>query len=110
MLKARAEEWCWTVVPRCARDFGAGYFTSSKTPIHTRAAEIQRRRSTFSCRMNLDNIAEQIKVSEAEAGATRLASPHESAVSRQKKLKMRQASPRRKSLSRMTWPITVNRP
>src|SRR5262249_2055966 len=49
-------------------------------------------------------------VSEAEAGATRLASPQESAVSRQKKLKMRQASPRRKSFSRVTRAMTASRP
>src|SRR4051812_4047998 len=60
--------------------------------------------------MNLARMAEQIKVSEADAGATRLASPHDSAMSRQKKLKMRQASPKRKSLSRTTCPTTASRP
>src|ERR1051325_11438422 len=86
------------------------YWTSSRTPIQTRAAEIQRRRATFSCRKNLARMAEVMKVSEAEAGATRLASPQERAVSRQKKLKMRQASPRRKSFSRVTRVITASRP
>src|SRR5580765_5065504 len=78
--------------------------------MQTSAAESQRRRSTFSCRMNLARIAEQIYVSDAEAGATRLASPQESAVSRQKKLKIRQQSPNRKSFSRTTWPTTASRP
>src|ERR1051326_7582411 len=78
--------------------------------MQTRAAEIQRRRSTFSCRKNLAKIAEVMKVREAEAGATRLASPQESAVSRQKKLKIRQASPKRKSFSRVTRAMTASRP
>src|SRR5689334_14541532 len=36
------------------------YFTSRITPMQTSAAESQRRRSTFSCRMNFARIAEQI--------------------------------------------------
>lgn len=36
------------------------YFTSSRTPTQTRAAESQRRRSTFSCSRNLAMMAEQI--------------------------------------------------
>src|SRR5579859_1871158 len=86
------------------------HWTSSRTPMQTRAAEIQRRRSTFSCRKNLARMAEQMKVSEAEAGATRLASPQESAVSRQKKLKMRQARAQRKSFSRTTRLMTASSP
>src|SRR5438270_4502759 len=78
--------------------------------MQTSAAEIQRRRSTFSCRKNFAKIAEQIKVREAEAGATRLASPQESAVSRQKKLKIRQAKASRKSFSRVTRRMTASSP
>src|ERR1051326_2778431 len=89
---------------------GSFYCTRSRTPIQTRAAEIQRRRSTFSCRKNFARMADVIKVREAEAGATRLASPQESAVSRQKKLKIRQAGARRKSFSRTTRLMTASRP
>src|SRR5262245_51534666 len=86
------------------------HFTSRRTPIHTRAAEIQRRRSTFSWRTNFASTAELIKVSEAEAGATRLASPHERAVSKQKKLKIRLTRPKRKSFSLITRRITASKP
>src|SRR5215472_6666571 len=78
--------------------------------MQTKPAEIQRRRSTFSCRTNFASIAEQIKVSDAEAGATRLASPQERAVNRQKKLKIRLMSPKRKSFSLTTRPITASKP
>src|ERR1700739_1773610 len=44
-------------ISRCARK---NYFTSNNTPTQTRAAESQRRRSTFSCSRNLAMMAEQI--------------------------------------------------
>src|SRR5690348_15936901 len=52
----------------------------------------------------------QINVRKADAGATRLTSPQERAVSKQKKLNVRQARPNRKNFSLNTRTITASKP
>src|SRR5258708_978949 len=86
------------------------YFASKATPTHTSAAEIQRRRSTSSLRKTLAATALQIKVRDAEDGATRLASPQESAVNRLKKPSVMQLRATRNVPSLKTRTMTSNRP
>src|SRR5882724_7146207 len=86
------------------------YFASSATPTHTSAAEIQRRRSTSSLRKTLAATALQTNVKDAEEGATRLASPQESAVSRLKKPSVMQPSATRNVPSLKTRMITASSP
>src|SRR6266404_8180545 len=66
-------------------------YAASATPTHTSKAEIQRRLSTSSFRNNFAKPAVRMKVSEAETGATKLASPQESAASKLKKATAMQA-------------------
>src|SRR5262245_42219331 len=73
-------------------------------------AATQRRWSTSSLRNTLAITALTMKVSEAEAGATRLRSPQESAVSRLKKPMLKQHSDRKKSFSEKIFPITTRTP
>src|SRR5262249_3142324 len=96
----------------------SGYYTmgqarsyfSRATPTQTRTAAIQRRWSTSSLRKILAMIALATNVIEAEAGATRLSSPQESAVSKLKKPTEKQHSARRKRFSLNTLPTTASVP
>src|SRR5947209_4762797 len=86
------------------------YCASNTTPTQTSRAEAQRRLSTSSLRKSLAMTALTMNVREAEAGATRLASPQERAVSRLKKPTDMQASASRNCFSPNTLPITTSRP
>src|SRR5205807_6963874 len=78
--------------------------------MQTSRADIHRRRSTFSFRKILASAALTMKVREAEAGATRLASPQERAVSRLKKPTAMHPRPIRKCRSRKILPTTARMP
>ena len=65
--------------------------------MQTRPAEVQRRRSTFSLRKILPAMALVTRVSEAEAGATRLRFRWFRAKSREKKARARNPTPAKKS-------------
>src|SRR5258708_3642259 len=76
----RPEDFRWILYYGLARSY-----LSKATPTQTRTAAIQRRWSTASFRKILAIIALTTKVMDAEAGATKLSSPQERAVSRLKK-------------------------
>src|ERR1035441_5866093 len=65
--------------------------------MQTRTAAVQRRRSTFSLRKNLPAMALVTRVSEADAGATRLRLRWFKASSSEKKARARQLTPAKKS-------------
>src|SRR5271165_5462400 len=65
--------------------------------MQTKAAAVQRRRSTFSFKKNLPAIALVTKVSDADAGATRLRLRWLSAKSKAKKARARKLTPAKKS-------------
>src|SRR5579864_4117165 len=78
--------------------------------MQTRTAETQRRRSTSSFRKSLDKTVLTTKVRDAEAGATRLRSPQESAVSRLKKPTENEHRASRNSFSLKILAITLSSP
>src|SRR5260370_2278970 len=86
----------------------AGSHLSRATPSQTRAAAIQRRWSTAFFRKILAIIALTTKVMDAEAGATKLSSPQERAVSRLKKPTEKQQRASRKRFSVNTRTITAS--
>src|SRR5271165_6269471 len=65
--------------------------------MQTKAAAVQRRRSTFSFKKNLPAIALVTKVSDADAGATRLRLRWLSAKRSEKKARARKLTPAKKS-------------
>ncbi len=69
------------------------YIATRATPAATRSAASQRLLSTRSCRNNFATIALAMNVSEADAGATKLTSAHESANSSEKNAHAMKATP-----------------
>src|ERR1700722_1947488 len=80
------------------------------TPMQTRMAAVQRRRSTFSFRKIFAAMALVTSVSEAEAGATRLRFRWLRAKSSEKKASAKKPTPQKKSGQVTTARIAPLRP